>query len=86
MFQLQIIANKEFNSNIQESGYPIEKILEELNRNLTINIAQTKIKTIQNDYLEIEIDFIKPNDISVGGIKYFDTLNVQLIEPSSILF
>ena len=86
IFELQIIANQEFNSNILESGYPLEKLQKELNRNMTINYAQTKIQTIQKDYLKIEMDFLKPDDISVGGLKYYDTLNVLLIDPSSILF
>ena len=43
IFQLQIIANREFNLNIEESGYPIEKFNKELSRNTTINFDKTKI-------------------------------------------
>ena len=77
IFDLQMIENKEFSSSIKDSGYPITKLQKELNRNLTINPTQTKM-VIKDDQIDIQIIFINPDDVSIGGIQYFDTLQIQI--------
>ena len=60
-----MIENDEYKQNLLESAYPADKLVKELNRNL--QILNTTVLEIQSNYIELEVNFLSPDDISIGG-------------------
>ena len=75
LIDLKMIENMDFSTSLKDSGYPNDKYQKELQRNLSINLNKTKLKFF-DDYMIIKIIFNTPDDVSIGGLEYFDTLQI----------
>ena len=65
LFVLQMIENDEYIRSLLESAYPRNKLEKELNRNL--EILNFTVLEMDENYIELSVNFSNPDDISIGG-------------------
>ena len=79
--EFNIIKNQEFQFDIESNPEQYKKIIK---RNTTISKAN--IILVFSDIIRIQLQFFQPEVISIGGIKYLDSLNVVIKEKNFLEF
>lgn len=78
VFRFRIIKNVKFQDYlIEQKKEPVE---------LNVQILSYFIQEIEKRFMKVQLNFMQPSNISVGGIQFKDTLSVKILRPEAFVF